>query len=265
MLAELVAGGALAVAAGTGPGALAKKKMKNCQFAKSNTTWKLKKSCTAKKELVIPDNVSLDGNGKTITLSGPLANFAGIGVSVGSAFNLSIDGSKLSGSCLPEEFAGLHSTGGSLQNVGVIHLPCGTGIVGKAAPLTISDSGCQFITGLGIAIHHVASITHTMVSACDSGILASGPEAVAAVDSCSVFGNGPSGGLPAQTDGITFTDGAGGSVSGTEITGFNSTPASGFTSCGILFMPTAASTILLANLNFPDPHCDANICDQRVG
>jgi hypothetical protein len=47
-----------------------------CQFTKSGSLWTLKSDCTTGETILIPAGVTLNGAGKTITMRGPVADFA---------------------------------------------------------------------------------------------------------------------------------------------------------------------------------------------
>lgn len=109
----------------TPPAAIAASKNKNkhakqaaaaqdaaCQIKKSRSTWKLQANCTITTTIEIPRGVTFNGNGKTITMTGPVSNYlrslpdgwsvnAGILANGGTANvkDLKLKGSGLTGTC----------------------------------------------------------------------------------------------------------------------------------------------------------------------
>ncbi len=92
-----------------------------CRFARSDTQWTLLGDCTATASIVLPPGISLDGNGKTISLAGDAERFESVAVHLREAAvrDLTIDGSGLAAAC-PSYFAALVVSGpASLENVTV--------------------------------------------------------------------------------------------------------------------------------------------------
>lgn len=149
-----------------------------CQFTKTATLWTLQGNCSITKTIEIPDGVTLDGNNKTITMNGAIANYlkdlpddwavaAAVLANGGSAnvHDLTIRGGNLSGSCsetlIPEGLSFIN-TSGEIRNVTVEEIalggsePCGFGITATGTggqTVTIEDvtaSGCPNAGVLGL-------------------------------------------------------------------------------------------------------------------
>jgi hypothetical protein len=151
-----------------------------CQIKKSRTSWKLQANCTITTTIEIPRGVTFDGNGKTITMTGPVSNYfrslpdnwsvsAGVLANGGTANvkDLKILGSGLTGTCqvngvgTPEGVSFIN-TAGAIDNVVVTDVridgtsTCGVGISAVATggqrvivkDVTISGSGSRGIWGL---------------------------------------------------------------------------------------------------------------------
>jgi hypothetical protein len=158
-----------------------------CQFSKTATLWTLQSNCTITKTIEIPDGVTLDGNNKTITMSGAVANYlknvpddwavaAAVLATGGSAnvHDLTIRGNGLTGSCgaglFPEGLAFIN-TSGEIRNVTVEEIalggsePCGFGITATGTggqTVTIEDvtaSGCPNAGVLGLTRANTPGIT----------------------------------------------------------------------------------------------------------
>jgi hypothetical protein len=140
-----------------------------CQFSKTATLWTLQADCTISKTIEIPDGVTLDGNGKTITMSGNTSGYlkevpddwtvaAAVLANGGNAnvHDLTIRGGSLTGSCAPTGPEGLAfiNTSGTIERVTVEDIalggsfPCGSGITATGTggqTVAIEDvtvSGC---------------------------------------------------------------------------------------------------------------------------
>lgn len=98
-----------------------------CRFSRSARRWTLQADCIATAPITLPRGVTLDGNGKTITLAGNAEQFesAAIHVREASVHDLAIDGQNLAPHC-PSYFAALVVTGpGKVGNVAVANLRFG--------------------------------------------------------------------------------------------------------------------------------------------
>lgn len=166
-------GWALPLAAGAAVGAQSAQAA--CRFAQTARTWRLQADCTTRRTIEIPNGVTLNGMGHTISLSGPISGFfvPSVGVPVGilaqggnaNVVNLKVEGRRLSGGCgaTPDPAAILlWNTSGRIFNVGVANfrlsngdLACGGGIGAVAddnpnATVTVSRATVTNTGTLGI-------------------------------------------------------------------------------------------------------------------
>jgi hypothetical protein len=192
-----------------------------CQFTKTATLWTLQGNCTITKTIEIPDGVTLDGNNKTITMNGAVANYlkdvpddwavaAAVLANGGNAnvHDLTIRGNGLTGSCsetlIPEGLSFIN-TSGEIRNVTVEEIalggsePCGFGI-------TATGTGGQTV-----------SIEDVTASGCpNAGVLgltrANTPGVTVNVDGAAVTYDGPPSFVGFGTSGIKYR---GGRIAGT--------------------------------------------------
>lgn len=179
-----------------------------CDFTVSGTTYTLDANCTATATIHVPDGVTLNGAGHTITVEG---SFAGAVVENGGATmsieNLTVQGSNLS-TATCNDILGIffNNAGGSLTNVHVEGMT--------------RHNGCQ--TGIGIRITATSAQTVTITGSTSSGsqkseLVASGPVTVNV--SGSTFG--PPHLMPgviAQNT-VQYSSGAGGTFTGNTVIG----------------------------------------------
>jgi hypothetical protein len=103
-----------------------------CQFKVKGKRWILQADCTITQTIEIPKGITIDGNGKTIAMSGPNSGYtlAGLLVVGGRAnvVNLTIDGSGLSEQCAFDgSDPGAISFGqasGRIENVSIANVYC---------------------------------------------------------------------------------------------------------------------------------------------
>lgn len=129
-----------------------------CEFTQTATTWKLNASCTITAPINIPAGVTLDGNDKTITMTGPVLNYrqfipdnwrvdAGILANGGTANvrRLTLKGTGLSGACSPEGIAFIN-TSGTIEDVTVTNLRRDDGISNCGVGISATGTGGQHVT-----------------------------------------------------------------------------------------------------------------------
>lgn len=119
-----------------------------CSFKKKGKRWNLRASCTITRGIDLPNGVTLDGKGKTITMAGPKTGYTAGGVNAGagqaSVINLTIDGGGLTEACStsagqPNDPPAIvfGQTSGRIENVTVTNVNCAAAIaasVDAAAP-----------------------------------------------------------------------------------------------------------------------------------
>lgn len=125
----------------------AKKKPKKRGFTTNGTTMTLTQSCTTTKTITVPDGVTLDGAGFTITESGKtskLSTAVSFDGRTGTVKNLTIDGSNLSGKCAVDAGAAIRATfpsgpdiDFSVTDVTIRRHPCGGVFVDAEAGGTV--------------------------------------------------------------------------------------------------------------------------------
>jgi hypothetical protein len=109
-----------------------------CTFSTVGSVMTLQANCTTTSTIDIPNGVTLDGDGKTVTLAGP-ASAAAIRAlgGVANVENLTVDGSGQTGPCAgPSDAVVFGNTSGRIANVTVRRIHCGSGItvaVGQGA------------------------------------------------------------------------------------------------------------------------------------
>lgn len=193
---------ALLAVAGLPAAPVTAKKKKGCKFDKTGTVWTLRKSCSLKKTLNIPNNVTLDGAGLTITGKGNRNNFReGLIQNSGPAMgvrNLTLDGSGITGCVLQKP---LH------------------GIFVEAAVTTIEDS--TFTGHCGWAIEPSSSSPDKAVTVrrCDVDATASFKGGIVSrrgtIDACTVTG-GPRG-ISVSVDDLVGTTVSSNTVTGATV------------------------------------------------
>ena len=237
-------------------------------FAKSGSTWTLTKSCTlTKKPLVVPDGVTLDGGGNTLTLSGKFP-ITGYVVTAGSLHDLTIDGSGLPTDCT-QDFAdaiGLRGTGRTVADLTVRNIVCGPALLVDSGSVTISYSTVEHAhIGLVANIDTTATVDSVTVTDVTYGFFVAGG-ATLSLTNCTIQGADGTGPIAGGSDGVLFDDefgnGAGGSVNGCAISGFNGDFSSN--GCGIE-IDAHAGTVTLGTNSFPNPPGNQHdICDHRA-
>jgi len=207
-----------------------------CDFTQTPTTWTLAADCTATATIMVPDGITLNGNGKTITVEGGFTGAVVENAAAAAAMsieNLTIQGSSLfTGTCAPIVGILLSNAGGSLTNVHVVGMT--------------RNDGCQ--TGLGIWINVTSARTVTITGSSASefqkaGLVANGPVTIDV--SGSTFGPPDSrliGTGVIATNAVQISRGAGGTFTGnTVIGGGSGHPDAGST--GIVVFEAADVTI----------------------
>lgn len=114
-----------------------------CTFVTAGSVMTLQANCTTTSTIEIPNGVTLDGNGKTISLAG---SPSGSGITNASGAvnctirNLTVDGAKLPDGCA-NAVSGIRllGTAAGIENVSVANIPCGA-----ALDLVGSDAGPRF-------------------------------------------------------------------------------------------------------------------------
>lgn len=237
-----------------------------CQFTKTATTWTLKGKCTATKTITIPDGVTLDGNGKTIACTGRLSAYDLACLKALDAHDLTLDGSKLAGSCDADFVAGIFFFGGTgeIRNATITNFACGTGVEVFGGTLTISGTTIENVLG-GVRLNGGGTVTaddNTITNA-SAGLDATGNGVSLIATNNTIVGPGLA--VPAEaqaTIGIYYVDGATGTIDGNTISNYIDI-APGFTSCGIQIAENAGAVTIGTN-TFPDPPGnEQNVCDNR--
>jgi hypothetical protein len=191
------AAAALAALDGGRPPVAAKRKRKRCRFDKTPTTWTLRKSCTAKKSIRLPDGVTLDGAGFTIKARGLAENFgSGVIESIGSSAgvrNLTLDASGVTNGCnsnSPQHgiFFGLADGAVEASTVrGVCGWAIETGSDGVGKTLDITDCTIDATGSVrGGAVVRAGAVVRTTISNAKTAILVTDGDAT--IDACTVTG-----------------------------------------------------------------------------
>jgi hypothetical protein len=202
-----------------------------CAASTSGTTVTLLGDCTETTPFVVPDGVTLDGAGHTLTAADPSASQAFVGAAVQNGGvemhvkNLHVLGASNVLDC--NTFTGIDfaNGGGSVENTTIDNMLRG------------GYTGCQ--NGLGIHASNdgtpvsLAVDGTTITRYNKNGITINGA-ITATVTNNTVTGAGPLGSGYAAQNGIQIGFGAGGLVSGNAVSGNSYTPKSDV-ACGLLF------------------------------
>ena len=157
-----------------------------CRFKVKGNRWLLQGDCTITRSIeVLPrSSITIDGQGHTITMSGPKSGFRSAGISVVSGeaggrvdvVNLAFEGSGMTGPCSPitadPGAIFLGQTSSQIQNVTITNINCGSAIsasaIDEAPPQSITVTGTRVtanpppgFTGVGINFSSSASASLT--------------------------------------------------------------------------------------------------------
>jgi hypothetical protein len=195
-----------------------------CRFKKKGNRRILCADCTISQTIQLPNGVTLDGNGKTITLSPAQSAPRLIGLHAGSGeanvVNLTIDGGATGESCNDGDGPdGIHfqDSSGRIENVTIVNVNCGNAIaanvsasstertievtnssVTAARPDPNSNTGVNFgATGAGRLVARISDSTFTAAEVLFNG------EVEATVDGCTLTATFLSGSNGAH---VTVTD-----------------------------------------------------------
>lgn len=263
-----------------------------CQFTKTATTWTLKGNCTTTKTIEIPDGVTLDGNGKTVTPVGDMQIIRTKGASA-NVRNLTVDGAAR---CRPDSSVGpglvFDGTSGQIQDVTYTDGFCGEGIwidgsngAGDVqvdiARVHLDGTGILYIGATGTVSNSTVRNAGTCVGVLDSDVsidgnhleavgngvwvLGSNKVSTASVTNNTIVGDDVN---PGPKFGVTFLLGSpigsvAGNVAGNTISNFKD-ESTGQTSCGISVVADAGNAVTIGANTFPDPPGnEQNICDFR--
>jgi uncharacterized repeat protein (TIGR01451 family) len=177
-----------------------------CDFTETATTWTLSANCTATGTISVPDGVTLNGAGHTITVTG---SFSGAAVQNAGATmsveDLTIAGSGLTG--VPPTGILLSNASGSLTNVHVTGMTAGTGVQ----------------AGFGVRVEATSPETVTVTGSSVTGFQKNGLVAFGAGATVNVSGStfGPPDLLPGVIgqNSVLYQNGAGGTFSGNKVIG----------------------------------------------
>lgn len=212
----------------------------NCVFTVSGTTMTLTGDCTTDSTIYVPNGVTLDGAGYTITAVDPSGDhYRGAVVknlgSTANVINLGVTASNLADFC----------DGGGDRLRGIM-LEAASGSITNNTVTNINQgpSGCQEGNGIEVrgllfgppapsAWPYQAFVSgNTVTGYQKTGILANGDVAVTLTDN-TVVGPGPVGVPRAASNGVQLGFGATGTVSDNAISGNDYTPRD-FVACGLL-------------------------------
>lgn len=214
-----------------------------CRFNKKGKRWILCADCTISQTIQLPNGVTLDGNGKTITMSGPKSGYAVCGVAAvvnpgeagqANVVNLTLDGGGLSEPCSVDgsnEPCGIvfGQTSGRIENVTITNINCTAAILasvdGRTPERTIEVVNSRITAdpppgrgGFGINFSSIGAgrlVAHVSESEFTSAALLFNSNVEATVDGCSLTATSISGfnGAHVTVSNSTITD-AGVGVSG---------------------------------------------------
>jgi hypothetical protein len=225
----------------------------SCLFSTSGTTMTLQNDCTTDQTILIPDAMTLNGNGHSITAVDPTGgHFVGAVVANGyasaSVTNLTVTTSHLSDVCDagPDRLRGIMLDGasGSIThntvvgiNQGLSGCQEGNAIDVRNTPFDGSHPGTKSVTISGNTIRDYQK----------TGILASG-DVLATITNNTVTGSGPINYI--AQNGIQVSFGASATVKSNTVSGNWYVPAS-YVACGVLLYNAsgvkASSNTLFAN------------------
>lgn len=136
---------------------------RRCTFARKRGRWTLQADCELSAALDLPNNVTLDGDGHTITLMGDAEGFesAAIRVNGGDLVNLTVDGNQLL-PLAPAYFAAIafaapglvsHTTIRNIQFAGAPHSAIGIEVAAfDGAAAVLRDVTLENISGAGLLL-----------------------------------------------------------------------------------------------------------------
>ena len=149
-----------------------------CSFAQSRGRWTLQADCELTAALDLPANITLDGNGHTMSLAGDAEGFgsAAIRASGADIINLTVDGSKLL-PCAPAYFAAItlaapgriaDTTVRNLQFGGSPHSAIGIEVAAFGyATTVVQDVTVQNVSGVGLLLTGDGQVTVERVQSSD--------------------------------------------------------------------------------------------------
>jgi hypothetical protein len=242
-----------------------------CKFTKSATLWTLQQDCAISRPIEIPNGVTLDGNGKTISIPGELIFVIAIrdqypGASSTSSYtvrNLIMDGTGCGAHYL------LYSDFGDLtvENVTVTNFPCdGAAVRNVSRPggsLDVRNSTFQNVNR-GVSVSNSFSGGTSDVTVRDNtftnvlvGIHAEGQSVNLVATGNTIVGRGE---VAEKTFGVGYEDHATGEVSGNTISNFFYN-GSGSIACGI-YVDIFTPDVTIGANTFPvPPGSEENVCD----
>ena len=254
-----------------------------CQFTKTATLWIMQADCPSYETIDIPAGVTLDGDGKTMTLQQiglpHTRAIRAVGVASAGLRNLTIDAEDAAfamtdavrfdvDSGLIENVAILNNdgafTGFNVEgDVDITDVTVdGSALAGIRYGGTgaISDSTVRNIDGFALFLldagDEPATVKDNELTNVEIGVFVAG---TANITNNTIEGAGGSSG---ERVGVWFDTGAAGSVAGNTISNFRN-GASTEPACGILVAEDAGAVTLGAN-TFPDPPGnEQNVCDNR--
>ncbi len=247
--AALIVVGVVALAAARSPpGPTAS----GCSFAKAETTWTLDDDCTTDATIVIPDGITLDGAGHTITgVDPPGGHFVGAVVRNGGASMSVVD--------LKVTVSGLKNAcdGGADRLRGVLFDGAGGSITRSVvAGIHQDGSGCQEGNAIEVrnepmdgshpATKHVTVADNEVTAYQKTGIVANG-DVLVTVTGNAVVGLGP---VPyIAQNGIQIGYGAMGEVRGNDISGNEYTGCSNQDAARTGCTPWVSAALLLYDVD----------------
>ena len=254
-----------------------------CQFTKTDTVWTMQDDCPSYETIDIPDGVTLDGDGKTMTLKQigleHTRAIRAVGVASAGLRNLTIDAEDAAFAMTDAVRFDVDS--GLIENVSILNNDLAftgfnvegdvdiTGVTVDGSALagiryggtgTISDSTVRNIDDFALFILDTgddpATVEDNELTNVGIGVFVAG---TANITTNTIAGRD---GVSGESVGVWFDTGAAGSVAGNTISNF-SNGASAAEACGILVSETAGAVTIGANDFTVPPANEEDVCDNR--